>query len=232
MFSNARSVRFQQRPEGATNLDNNLAGTFTQSHQQENVNASNTWAENTNRLWNPVDQSSLWNKTPAPSMGKPNLLLQTTANGTNLQQQTNNRSWAKVVEENKGNISKPAENASWRKKQQVLFGIADEGNQGACFSADAELVAHNVAKNITIADLCNWLSQRGLLVKDCSLLTTSNEARSLAFKITIDPKDLDRATNDPALWPYGVGVRVYKNFNKNTRERDNERRPGNSAPSR
>jgi hypothetical protein len=163
-------------------------------------------------------------------MGKQNDIPQTTAK-TNMQHQANH-SWAKVVEENNSNIPKPAENASWRKRQQVLFGIADEGNQGACFSADAELVAHNVAKNITIADLCNWLSQRGLLVKDCTLLTTSNEARSLAFKITIDPKDFDRATKDPALWPYGVGVRVYKNFNKNTRERGNERRPGNGATSR
>ena len=142
-------------------------------------------------------------------MGKPNLLPQTTANKTNMQQQTNNKSWAKVVEQNYGNISKPTENTSWTKRQHVLYGIADEGNQGACFSADAELVAHNVAKNITIADLCNWLSQRGLLVKDCSFLTTSNEARSLAFKITIDPKDFERATDDPALWPYGVDVRVY-----------------------
>ena len=118
----------------------------------------------------------------------------------------------------KKNTPKPKNNrtevASWRQRLHVLEGTANEDIQGKLFSADVDLVAFNVAKNITSADLCNWLSQRGLLVKDCKVLTTSEEARFLSFKVTVDPKDFDRATNDSNLWPYRVGVRLFKHFNK------------------
>ena len=96
-----------------------------------------------------------------------------------------------------------------------MHGTANENDRNGLFSADVDIVAFNVGKNITAADLCNWLAQRGLYVKDCKLLTTAPEARSLAFKITVDPKDFDRATTDAELWPYRVGVRLYKNFGKN-----------------
>ncbi len=239
--SNTKNVKFHQRP-GATNVYGNSTDTLSQSQQQERIHTSRSWtADDPSRLWNPVgninpntrptsDSSGLWNQAPHPSMVKQNVIPR--MNGkTNMQPPVSQKSWAQIVEENNTPNRKPAENASWRKRQQVLVGTADEGNHGGCFSADAELVAHNVAKNITTADLCNWLSLRGLLVKDCTLLTTSEEARSLAFKVTIDPKDFDRATKDAALWPYGVGVRVYKNFNKNTKERENER-PRNGVTSR
>ena len=85
-------------------------------------------------------------------------------------------------------------------------------------SADVDLVVYNVAKNVKPLDLCNWLSQKGLFVKDCKLLTTSDEARSLSYRITINPKDFDKATQDANLWPYGVGVRLYKNFRKSSQK--------------
>ena len=89
--------------------------------------------------------------------------------------------------------------------------------------ADVDIVAYNFGKNVTAVDVCNWLATKGMDVKDCELLTTSDEARSLSFKLTIKPENYDRATQDATLWPYRVGVRLYKNFNKryqsqNTRE--------------
>ena len=73
-------------------------------------------------------------------------------------------------------------------------------------------MAYNVRKNITAKDMVNWLSQRGVHVRDCKLLTTSSEARTLSYKITLDSTDYERATQDANLWPYGVGVRLFKIF--------------------
>lgn len=115
----------------------------------------------------------------------------------------------------------------WRQRLHLLHGEAGEAIQGGSFSADVDIVASNVAKNVTAADLCHWLSQKGLFVKDCVLLTTSEQARSLAFKITIDPKDFDRATKDAGIWPYRVGVRMFKSFNRNNNgNRENIRNNG------
>ena len=85
--------------------------------------------------------------------------------------------------------------------------------QRSSLSADADIVAYNFGKNVTAVDVRNWLAQKGLHVKDCKLLTTSPEARFLTFKITIQPEDYDRATQDATLWPYRVGVRLFKSFN-------------------
>ena len=118
---------------------------------------------------------------------------------------------------------KRIENTTLKKNQHVLHGTANKSIQSTFFSADVDLVAFNVGKSTTSNDLCNWLSQRGLLVKECKLLTTANEARSLTFKVTVDPKDYVRATSDPSLWPYRVGVRTFKNYgnrNRNYRKED------------
>ena len=104
---------------------------------------------------------------------------------------------------------------SWRQRLHLLQGAAGDSTQIGALSADVDIVAYNVAKNVTAVDLRNWLAQKGLLVKDCKLLTTSDEARSLSYKITLQPQDFDRATQDAGLWPYRVGVRLFKNFNRN-----------------
>ena len=75
-----------------------------------------------------------------------------------------------------------------------------------------------IGKNITANDMGYWLSQRGVQIRDCQLLTTSNEARTFAYKITVDAKDHDRVTQDASLWPYGVGVRLYKIFENKRQE--------------
>jgi len=111
--------------------------------------------------------------------------------------------------------------ASWRHPLQLLSATGNVGN-GRSFSVDTDLVAFNVAKHITGEDLSNWLVKNGLNVRDCKLLTTSESARSLSYKITIDPKDYGRATKDVSLWPNGVSVRIFKHFDKN--HMNNERR--------
>ena len=114
--------------------------------------------------------------------------------------------------------------ASWRQKLHILHGTAEHNSFGGSFSADIDIVAYNVAKHITSAELCSWLARNGLFVKDCKLLTTAEGARSLTYKITIDPKDYDRATNDVSLWPYRVGVRLFKTFIRKSNIRDGDER--------
>jgi hypothetical protein len=77
-------------------------------------------------------------------------------------------------------------------------------------AADIDLVVYNISKNISGAQVATYLANKGLHIKDCTLLTTSNEARMLSYKITVSPDDAERATNDEKLLPYGVGVRFYK----------------------
>ena len=161
------------------------------------------------------------------TMNPPKSNMSTPNTATNTQEQT----WASRIK-NTLAPSRPQENmeqpaGGWRQRLHLLHGEAGESTQGGSFSADVDIVAHNVAKNITAADLCNWLSQRGLYVKNCILLTTTDKARSLAFKITIDPKDFDRATKDPSIWPYRVGVRLFKAFNRTSNNNENRARQSN-----
>ena len=60
------------------------------------------------------------------------------------------------------------------------------------------------------------------------MLTTSEDARSLTYKITIDPKDYEKATTDASIWPYQVGVRLFKQFNTAARNDNNKQRQDNS----
>ena len=87
-------------------------------------------------------------------------------------------------------------------------------------SADVDIVAYNFGKNVTAVDVSNWLATKGVEVKDYKLLTTSDEARSLTFKITIKPEDYDRATQDAMFWPYRVGVRLFKNKRNQNQNRN------------
>ena len=100
----------------------------------------------------------------------------------------------------------------WKDQLHLLHGTGGQGSQGPTFSADIDIVAYNVAKHITSVDLSNCLSGNGLSIKDCKLLTTSEEARSLSYKITISAGDFEKATKDVSIWPYRVGVRLFKHF--------------------
>ena len=155
----------------------------------------------TSRLWNPVNPNILNRNAPVTT---------TPSN--------NDQSWATVVRNGQQNAV-PTDNqqkTSWRQRLHLLQGAAGHigPGQSSSLSADVDIVAYNIGKNVTAVDLCNWLAQRELHVKDCQLLTTSAEARSLSYKLTIKPEDYDRATQDATIWPYRVGVRLYKSFNK------------------
>ena len=194
-------IKFKQRPA--------IPVTFA-----EKENATNAPTKESVRR--PIDPNHLWNTENTQTVPQNS---QSTTQSNVGPAAMGERTWAQIVDEG----SKPPSNQSWRGRQHVLYGTANEDQYGGSFSADVELVAYNVAKNITSADLCNWLSQRGLYVKDCTLLTTSEEARSLSFKVSVDPKDFERATKDTNLWPYRVGIRLYKNFNKNSSENSRSR---------
>ena len=51
---------------------------------------------------------------------------------------------------------------NWRDRLHLLVGTA--------ISADIDLVASNVGRNVSAVDLGNWLTQRGLEIKNCQLL--------------------------------------------------------------
>ena len=137
--------------------------------------------------------------------------------------------WAEITQEGKKRdvSDNHQEPRSWRQKLHLLNGVAGEVTPGGSFSADIDIVAYNVSKSISSTDLRYWLSQNGLTIKDCKLLTTAEGARSLSYRITIDPKDYQKATTDASLWPYRVGVRLFKHFN-NTRN-DTERQRNNNV---
>ena len=105
------------------------------------------------------------------------------------------------------------QSGSWKQNLHFLQGtaVATKPLQDILKSNDVNIVAYKVKKNVTETDM-----RKGLSIKNCKLMTTSNEAPFLSYKITIDSKDFDRATQDTSLWPLGVGVRLFVNFDKDT----------------
>ena len=136
------------------------------------------------------------------------------------------RSWSEVVRSRKRRDdsvapSQMATNKSvngvgkpnnWRKNLNLLQGTALGADGKETLSSDIDLVAYGVAKNVTAIQLSNFMQNKGLEVIDCVLLTKYDGARSLAFKITIKTTDFEKA-KDPDIWPYRVGLRLYKQFN-------------------
>ena len=101
----------------------------------------------------------------------------------------------------------------WRQRLHIPNGAGESHNStGNSFAADVDVVAFNVNKNASAMDMRNWLSQKGVNVKKCELLTRNYDAPALSYLITVDPKDYERVTTDASVWPYQVGVRKYKQF--------------------
>ena len=112
------------------------------------------------------------------------------------------------------------------KNLNLLHGTAFGNNEGeSTLSADVDLVAYGMAKHVTSIQLSKFLEEKGLGVYDCKLLTTFERARTLSFKITIKPHHFQKA-KDPSIWPYRVGVRLFKHYNANNRNKNN---PGKSV---
>ena len=120
------------------------------------------------------------------------------------------------------NRKKESLNRSWKSDLYVLNGtgnIHDTANANSNLRSDTSIVAFNIRKDITTGNIRDWLKEKGISVNDCELLTKSNQARSLSFKISFRPEDFKRATSDSSLWPNGVKIRLYKNFNRSFNSR-------------
>lgn len=112
---------------------------------------------------------------------------------------------------------KKRQKKSWRDNLDILKGTGCADNSSSLL-ADKHLVAYGFAKNVTGVQISQWLSEKGLQVVDCELLTKYEGARSNTYKIVVKSTDFDKA-KDPETWPSGVGVRLFKFFpNKKVRE--------------
>ena len=101
----------------------------------------------------------------------------------------------------------------WRQRLNILSGTASDESGSNSFSANIHLVAYGVAKQVTGIQLSHFLQERGLSVLSCDLLTKYENARSLAYKISIRSRDYEKA-QDLNIWPLTVGVRLFKYFKK------------------
>ena len=105
---------------------------------------------------------------------------------------------------------------SWRKSLNILHGTADSKNT---IAADVNLVAYGVARDATADGLRSFLESKGISVVECKNLTTFEHARTHSYKVTIKASEYEKATR-PEVWPYRVGVRLFKQFKK--RESDEQ----------
>ena len=83
--------------------------------------------------------------------------------------------------------------------QKVQTGTVIEFYTNSCLvESNNQRIICTGLKNVVVGD-----------VVDIELLTTHPEARTNTFKIGIKPSDFDKAMS-PDVWPYRVGVRMFK----------------------
>ena len=92
----------------------------------------------------------------------------------------------------------------------ILHGTADAKNT---IAADVSLVAYGVARDATAEGLKSFLESKGVTIVECTNLTTFEHARTHCYKVTIKASEYEKATK-PEIWPYRVGVRLFKQFRK------------------
>ena len=96
-------------------------------------------------------------------------------------------------------------------------------------SADINLVATGVSKDATEEQLKDFIEANGVRVNEIELLTNyPDEVRAFTYRIAINPEDYERSLS-PEVWPYRVGVRLYKNKRRqfhNSWERQSGQRGG------
>ena len=107
-----------------------------------------------------------------------------------------------------------AQRGAWKKSLNILHGTADSHNT---IAADVSLVAYGVAKDATADGLKSFLETKGVAVVECVNLTTFEHARTHCYKVTIKASEYEKATK-PEIWPYRVGVRLFKQFRKREEE--------------
>ena len=81
-------------------------------------------------------------------------------------------------------------------------------------NANTDLVVKGLHLDVTGENLVGFLQGKGVN-SECSLLTTFNNAKSLAYKITIDANKVN-VVSDPALWPESVKVQTFKQRRRNS----------------
>ena len=82
--------------------------------------------------------------------------------------------------------------------------------------------------NATEQKVTDYMKTKGLDVRECSLLTKWENARSLTFKFAVKPRDLERI-REPSLWPHGVSVRRFINFRRRDVVENDVFGPGNGV---
>ena len=115
---------------------------------------------------------------------------------------------------------------SWKEKLNIVQGT---GNDDTVGSADVDLVAYGVRKDVSAVQISQYLINKGLDVKSCDLLTKFQGARSLAYKITIKKSDMEKASAAD-MWPGGVGVRKFKHFSNQRRNNEQKKHPNKAYP--
>ena len=77
--------------------------------------------------------------------------------------------------------------------------------------------------------LKDFLEANGVWVKEIELLTNyPDEVRAFTYRVAINPEDYEKSLS-PDVWPYRVGVRLYKNKRRqfeNSWERQSGQRGG------
>ena len=202
-------------------------------------------------LWNPhsgdfipATRNNIWQNTvaenrPSPQQNNPlnnpiNQNANMAAQGGPSSQPISVPTYAEISRRNTGGVlsSDNQQSGSWRQRLHILNGAGGGHSTGNSFAADADVVAFNVNKNVSAMDMRSWLSQKGINVKKCELLTTNCDARALSFRISVDPKDYDRVTTDASVWPFQVGIRRYKQFATPRYEQRRSGHQGNDEGSR
>ena len=100
-----------------------------------------------------------------------------------------------------------------RKNPTLVFGNGTTTDVSDKFSltADVNLVASGVSKDITIDQLKNFITSKGITVTDIALLTNfyKEESKSYSYRIAIKAADYEKVMN-PDVWPYRVSIHLYK----------------------
>ena len=95
-----------------------------------------------------------------------------------------------------------------KKSLNILHGTAEMNNN---IAAAVSLVAYGVAKDASEEQLNSFLQAKNINVIECKKLTTFEQARTHCYKVTIKASEYEKATK-PEVWPYRVGVRLFKQF--------------------
>lgn len=120
-------------------------------------------------------------------------------------------------------------NTEKTKKKNIFHGSAkttdseDQTEDTANLAADVDLVAFNISKQCTEAQLQSFLEAKSFKAELVECLTREellkdNKVRSKTMKVTFKASELEKAMN-PDMWPFRVGVRHYKpDSRRSTRE--------------